>query len=323
MKQEKTILIVGLGAIGSVIYSRLDRNGYNVVCLTSEKGRKIIRKKGLLVELVGENTPQIHTCEVYDELPENSKFKHIIITTKSWLNETISDSLISSLDSNSSIMFFQNGMHIEKPFKDKFENLKISRAVTSLAALREDVNHAKEASVGDTVIGGVNYVDIEEITFWKDLLKEIGVPTEISKNIQKDIWLKTIVNCSIGPIGAITGLLNGPLFEESSLNFLIRSIIEEILPVVPEDLMINFYDAYNLLEKIIKQTSQHKCSMLQDIENGSKTEIETLNGKIVELAAEKDLNLPINSKLTEIVKKLSEENYPKELAFLDLRSMFR
>ena len=322
VKQEKTILIVGLGAIGSVVYSRLDRKGYKVVCMTSKEGRKVIITKGLLVELVGENTPEVHTCEVYSEIPEKYEITNVIIATKSWLNEDISNSMKSIFNATSSVLFLQNGMNIEKPFLDKYENLKLSRALTSLAALREDVNHAKEANVGDTIIGGINYDDNEEIQFWKNLLITIGLPTEISTNIQKDVWLKTIINCSIGPLGAITGLLNGQLLEESSLNFLMRGIIEEILPIIPEELMINFYEAYNLLEKIINQTSEHKCSMLQDIENNQKTEIDTLNGSLIKLATKKGIMLPINSKLVEIVKKLSEESYPKELAILDLRSMF-
>lgn len=320
--QGNPILIVGLGAIGSVIYSRLDRKGYNVVCLTSENSSKLIRKKGLLVELEDENTPHLHTCEVYDELPEKFKFTHTIISTKSWLNETIAETLKPSLESSSSILLFQNGMGIEQPFEEKSEGLKISRALTSLAALREDINHSKEASVGNTIIGSINSNNNDEISFWLDILRDIGIPTEISSNIHKDIWLKTIVNCAIGPIGAITGLHNGQLFEESSLNFLIRSIIEEIIPLIPEDLMINFYEVYNLLEKIIKQTSQHKCSMLQDIEKKLKTEIDTINGAVIELASEKGIILPVNSKLTEVVRKLSEEDYPKELAILDLRSLF-
>ncbi len=322
MKKENSILIVGLGALGSVIYSRLDRKGYNMVCLTSENGRKLISKKGLVVELLEDKTPHLHTCEVYDVLPEKYEFGNVIVATKSWINETLVDSLSSNLIDDASILIFQNGINIEESFIKAQKEWKITRTTTSLSALREAINHSLEANVGETRIGGVNHNDIEEISSWRDLLVEIGLPTEISQNIRKDIWLKSMVNCSIGPLGAITGLVNGQIIEDNSLNFLVRSIIEEILPLTPKELMINFYEVYNLVETIVKQTANHKCSMLQDIENGYRTEIDTLNGKVVKLGAEMGIDLPLNSKLVEIVKKLSEENYPKELAILDLRSMF-
>lgn len=322
MNEEKTILLVGLGAIGSVIYSRLERKDYKVVCLTSEEGNKIIRKRGLVVELINDQTPFMHTCEVYDELPDHYIFTKIIITAKSWLNKSLVNKLIPHLDDSASILFFQNGINIEKPFLNTQKGWKLFRTITSYAALREDHNHAIEANLGETRIGGVNLDDSKETEFWKDLLTEIGIPTSFSTNIEKDVWLKTIVNCSLGALGAISGLKNGEILKEPSLNALIRRLIEEVLPLAPKEFMINFYEAYSLIEKIVEQTSNHKSSMLQDIERGSKTEIETLNGEIVRLAEEMNIKTPVNSTLVKIVKKISEENYPRELAILDLRSIY-
>ena len=322
MNEEKTILLVGLGAIGSAIYSRLERKEYKVVCLTSVEGNKIIRTRGLVVELVDDQTPNMHTCEVYDELPENYVFRNVILTTKSWLNRTLASKLVSHLDESASILFFQNGINIEKPFIDMQKGWKLIRTTTSYAALREDHNHAIEANLGETKIGGINLDDKEEINFWKELLTEIGLPTVFSQNIEKDIWLKAIVNCSLGSLGAISGLKNGEILKEPSLNALIRRLIEEILPLAPKEFMINFYEAYSLIKKIVEQTSNHKSSMLQDIERGTKTEIETLNEEIVRIAQEKNVKTPVNSTLVEIIKKISDENYPRELAILDLRSIY-
>ena len=322
MNEEKTILLVGLGAIGSVIYSRLERKDYKVVCLTSEEGSKIIRSRGLVVELIDDQTPSMHTCEVYDVLPEKYTFKNVILTAKSWLNKSLVSKLLPYLDDSASILFFQNGINIEKPFLDMQKGWKLIRTITSHAALREDHNHAVEANLGETKIGGINLDDIEEVNFWKEILIEIGIPTVFSQSIEKDIWLKTIVNCSLGSLGAISGLRNGEILKEPSLNALTRRLIEEILPLTPRDHMVNFYEAYSLIEKIVEQTSNHKSSMLQDIERGSKTEIETLNGEIVRIAQKMNMKTPVNSTLVEIVKKISEENYPRELAILDLRSIY-
>jgi 2-dehydropantoate 2-reductase len=322
VNEEKTILLVGLGAIGSVIYSRLERKEYKTVCLTSEEGSKIIRTRGLVVELVDDQTPTMHTCEVYDELPEKYVFKNIILTSKSWLNRSLASKLSPHIEDSASILFFQNGLNIEKPFLYINKGWKLIRSITSHAALREGHNHAIEANLGETRIGGINIDDKEQINFWKDILIEIGIPTVLSQNIEKDIWLKTIVNCSLGSLGAISGLKNGEILKEPSLNALTRRLIEEILPLAPREHMINFYEAYSLIEKIVEQTSDHKSSMLQDIERGSKTEIETLNGEIARIAQEKNAKTPVNSALIEIVKKISEDNYPRELAILDLRSIY-
>lgn len=321
MKQDKSILLVGLGAIGSVLFSRLVRKGYKVICVTSLKSAKLIRRKGIRVKLSSDVSPQLHNCEVYTEIPEKYLFSICIVSTKSWLNEVLVEDLEKWLTPEASLILFQNGLNIEKPFLNLQNEWKITRIITSLAALRKEKNHAIEASIGDTFVGSINHKDESEIQQIIDLLSEIGLSVELSEDIQKHIWLKVITNSSIGPLSAITGLLNGDVLKDSFLNRIISSIIDEILQVAPEELLLKYEDAYNLVDRIVDQTADHKSSMLQDIENESQTEISTLNGEITKIAEEKGIDVPINAKLVELISKISKDNFPKELAVLELRSI--
>ncbi|MBA7575968.1 2-dehydropantoate 2-reductase [subsurface metagenome] len=133
--------------------------------------------------------------------------------------------------------------------------------------------------------------------------------------------MKAIVNCSLCPLGAITHLKNGEILADLFLNSLMKKVVEEILMILPENISIDFDEAFDLIEQIIQQSASHKCSMLQDVENGRRTEIDSLNGAIVVIAASQGVKVPLNVQLTEIVKKLTEEKYPKELAILDLRKL--
>jgi 2-dehydropantoate 2-reductase len=266
-------------------------------------------------------SPQLLKCEVYNDLPENYYFNYCIISTKSWLNDVLADYLSNHLLENASILIFQNGLEIENSFIKINKNWKISRALTSLAAYRVTKTQAVEVTSGRTIIGGINYNNKQEESYWQEILTRIGLETEISLNIQRDIWLKTIVNCALCPLGAITGLKNGELLKDSFLKNLMCDIINEIIPLLPDTVDINFNDAYSLLEKIIETTSENKCSMLQDIDKGIKTEIDMLNGKIIERANKLEKSVPINSKLVHLVKKLSDEKFPQELAILELRSV--
>lgn len=322
MKQDKSILLIGLGAIGSVLFSRLIREDYKVVCVTSLKSTKLIRRKGIRVQLTSDVSPQLHNCEVYTEIPENYIFNKCIISTKSWINEILVDDLKKWLTQDASLILFQNGLNIEQPFLDLQNDWKITRIITSLAALREEKNHAIEASIGDTFVGSMNYEDKKEIKQVIELLSEIGLSVEESDDIQKHIWLKTITNSSIGPLSAITGLLNGDVLKDPFLNKIIRSLIEEVLLVAPEELGLEYDDAYKLIERIVKQTATHKTSMLQDIEIEAKTEISTLNGEITKIAEDKGIDVPVNNKLVELITKITVDNFPKELAVLELKSIY-
>ncbi len=320
MKKNKPILLVGLGAIGSIIFSRLTRNYYQVVGLTSKTGTDKIREKGLRVKLIEDLNPQLHECEVYDILPEKYVFDTCIVTTKSWINEQVIDELFSHLSDNASILLFQNGLKVEDPFLRKSKKWKIFRAITSIAAARNEKNGAIEINTGFTKVGRIND-KTSRSNIWISLLTAVGIPVTASKNINREIWLKAIVNCSICPLGAITRLKNGEILADLFLNSLMKKVVEEILMILPENISIDFDEAFELIEQIIQQSANHKCSMLQDVENGRKTEIDSLNGAIVVIAASQEVKVPLNFQLTEIVKKLTEEKYPKELAILDLRKL--
>ncbi|MHA1198303.1 MAG: ketopantoate reductase family protein [Candidatus Heimdallarchaeaceae archaeon] len=321
MKKDKTILLIGLGAIGSVVYRRLVLQDYKVVCLTNLKSSKLIRRKGLRVKLSTDEALKFHECEIYGELPEKLVFDRCIISTKSWVNEFLVDDLLKHLKSSASILLLQNGLNIEDPFLDTKNNWKIYRGLTSLAAYRYQVNEAYEASIGTTKIGSINNEETDLLDEWKEILTEIGLSVIISENIQKDIWLKATVNCTIGPLAAITELKNGSILSDTFLNRIVNYVLHEIIAVAPESSSIAFEDAMNLIEEITAETSNHKASMLQDVHAERRTEIDVLNGQIIKLAESKGIEVPVNKKLVELVKKVSDKSVPKEQIILELRSL--
>jgi 2-dehydropantoate 2-reductase len=321
VNKDSPILLVGLGAIGSVILSRLNKKKYSVICLSTEEGAENIRIKGLSVKLFNDKDPKQQKCEIYSDLPEDFIFDSCIITAKSWANNAIAQKIKNNLSLDASILLFQNGIRIEESFLKHNEQWSITRALTSLAAYREDRTVAFETNVGETRIGGINHQNKQVMKFWNKMLTNIGLNIEVSNDILREIWLKSIVNCSILPLGAITGLKNGEVIKDQILNKIIHDIIGEILSVIKDEIAITFDEAYSLTNHIVSQTADHKCSMLQDVERGVKTEIDSLNGKIVEIAKEKNLEITVNKKLTEIMKKISEEKIPNELGILELRSL--
>ena len=97
MNKDSSILLVGLGAIGSVMLARLNKKKYSVTCLSTEKGTKLIQNQGLSVKLTDEEVPKLQGCEIYSKLPEDKEFDICIITAKSWANREIAEEINSNL----------------------------------------------------------------------------------------------------------------------------------------------------------------------------------------------------------------------------------
>ena len=71
-----------------------------------------------------------------------------------------------------------------------------------------------------------------------------------------------------------------------------------------KEIEISERDYIDLMYSVAEKTYNNKNSMLQDILKGKPTEIDFLNGKIVELAKELTIKVPINEILTFLVKGL-------------------
>jgi len=59
------------------------------------------------------------------------------------------------------------------------------------------------------------------------------------------------------------------------------------------------------IEKIIRNTAENKCSMLQDLENGRQTEIDAINGEIVRIADNNGLDAIYNKEFIKKIKSVS------------------
>ena len=324
MSSKNTILIAGLGAIGSVLFSRLERKNTKIVCLTSDRGTKKIGEEGLFVQLFSDDVPNLHKPEVYEFLPDNYKFKRCIVATKAYNNQVLADYLVDYMADDSSVLLFQNGIDVEKPFTEKEKDWKITRAVSSIGAFRDE-NGVTETSIGETKLGVINYTNDKEIAQWKTLLLSIGletlIPEDLNKNFAYHYYLKAIVNSTINPIGSITKLKNGDIIKDKQLLDLIERIVDEIIAILASIMTISKSDALETIYKIARATSDNKCSMLQDLEKGVKTEIDYLNGKFLEISKRENVEAPINSKLVSIIKTLSDKSIPEELTILEFRSL--
>ena len=84
------------------------------------------------------------------------------------------------------------------------------------------------------------------------------------------------------------------------------AIKEALLVADKKEIVLSKKDYVNLTYEVAKNTYQNKNSMLQDILKAKKTEIDFINGKIVDYAKELDIETPINTVLTLLIKGLEK-----------------
>jgi 2-dehydropantoate 2-reductase len=60
--------------------------------------------------------------------------------------------------------------------------------------------------------------------------------------------------------------------------------------------------AHDALDRVIEQTAANRSSMLQDVEARKRTEIDAINGAVVDTAARHDFDVPTNQLLTTLLR---------------------
>ena len=81
--------------------------------------------------------------------------------------------------------------------------------------------------------------------------------------------------------------------------------VEEALKVAKlKEITLSDRDYVDLMYSVAEKTYDNKNSMLQDILKAKPTEIDFLNGRIVEIAKDIGIKVPINELLTFLIKGL-------------------
>jgi 2-dehydropantoate 2-reductase len=145
-----------------------------------------------------------------------------------------------------------------------------------------------------------------------DAFNNAGLNTIITHNILGELWVKAAVNASINPLTAIIGQRNGHLLEVQEYTKLVENICNEVLQVGrAAGIKLPQCDMINKTKTVIRLTSENKSSMLQDIERGRQTEIDAINGAVVNVGKKYGVEAPINDMLTLFIKGLESRTIEK------------
>ena len=121
-----------------------------------------------------------------------------------------------------------------------------------------------------------------------------------------------LYNCTLNPLGAILDVTYGKLTENEYSKELMDKIIDEIFEVInasPYTTLWNTADEYRQIfySKLVPDTYNHYSSTHQDIKRKIKTEIDTLNGKVIELGEKYGVDVSTNKIIYSLIKAIESE----------------
>jgi 2-dehydropantoate 2-reductase len=306
-------LIYGGGAVGLGIASCLVKAGQEVAICAREETTSLLRQEGLIrTGMFGSVSIKGSDCEAVSSLDEvSNKFDYILVCTKSFDSEPAAEDISAHRDmlkERGCLVLFQNGWGNTEIFTRLFPQETVYNARVITGFVRPQLNQVDITVHADAIhIGNLYSPDTATVIPLCKAIAQGDIPCIAVSEIEKDLWAKMLFNCPLNALGAIFGVPYGTLGERAESRKIMEQIIREVFAVIkaggystywqtPEEYSTLFY------KELIPRTAEHHASTLQDLQAGKRTEIDALNGAIVELGKKHGVAVPANETVYHMIK---------------------
>ena len=313
------ILVIGSGAVGIGIGSSLLSQGVDISFLASKNtARKMkedgIKRTGLFTNYTF-NPQEFNVYESYEEIPKKT-FDYVLITSKTTSNDDISKKLNENRDilkDDFTILIIQNGFGNDQLFLRYFKTTEIycARIITGFTRPERNISEVT-VYTEPILLGSLQGENIEHLKTIADKITASGIKCELSYELDKYLWAKMLYNCSLNALGAILDVTYGKLTENEYTKEIMNNIIDEIFDVIaasPYETLWNTPDEYRKIfyTKLVPDTYNHYSSTHQDIKGKIETEIDTLNGKVIELGEKYGVDVSTNKLIYNLIKAIESD----------------
>jgi 2-dehydropantoate 2-reductase len=299
-------LVIGSGAMGSLFAGKLKQSNSDITLFNRtnnhinkirENGLRIIGREGTISKM---KLPVITEPEQLDD-----EYDLIIILVKTFVTEQVMEKVLHTITKNTVVLTLQNGVGNLEVLQKLLPNHEIAAGGThSGAGVVEDGVIAHRAW-GDTFIGysdkQTKSLKLEKVA---DMFTQSGLQTYVVDDVQSIIWSKLLLNVAYNGLTAVTRLKNGDVVLSKDGQEIVGDLVEEALSVAKAQGITLLYDdpVKECIELGLTKIGENKSSMLTDVLNKRKTEIDVINGAIVKYGEMLSIPTPCNKMITQLIK---------------------
>lgn len=300
------IYVVGSGGVGGYFGGLLAKAGNDVTFVARREHFNSIKENGLIVKsVIGDFI--IKSAKTIKKISEISNPQLIIFTVKTYDTKTAAEELSKVVNDETIIITFQNGVDNDNEIKKYIKNAKIYPGVAYLISAKTEPGIIKQTGGLRRLIfgerGNPKNSILREI---ETLMKKADIDAVCSDDVTRDVWKKFMF---IAPFSGMTAICRseiGKILSNPTTREIYERCAKEAIAVAKAMAVNVADDAFETIMKTSTNTAPNsKSSLLIDIENKRRTEIETLNGTLVRFAKEKNIDVPINELVYAAIKLLS------------------
>ncbi|WP_439407770.1 2-dehydropantoate 2-reductase [Bradyrhizobium sp. DASA03076] len=314
MVTDRPIVVAGAGAIGCFVGGQLAAAGRRVALLVRPRVKTEIERFGLrLTDFDGSET-KLGAGQL--ALSEDPAILHsagiVLVTVKSADTADVADQIAQHAPQDVVIVSLQNGVGNVAILNERLGGRRVPAGMVPFNVVAMGEGRFHRSTSGDIIVG-------EDADNTAAALSVAGLTTRANRDITGVQWGKLIINLN----NALSALSDMPLAAQLASRDWRRLFADQMAeglavlkaagitpasatPIPPNwtptllrlpDMIFNA-----ILGRTMKIDPQARSSMWQDLKQGRKTEIDYLQGAVIALAEQNNVEVPLMRRIVALIK---------------------
>jgi len=319
-KSPLKVVIAGAGSIGCYVGGMLAAGGGNVHFFARQRIADDLLQNGLqLTDLTGKNntlSPNQFNVSLNQDVLKDADLILICVKSKDTLE--MAKTIKLSGNTHATIFSLQNGIS---------NTAEIKSVLPSHTVLTVMVPYNVVYQVGGKfhcgTEGSLYCQNSEQAKPLKTLADNAGLGFELKDDMASILWGKLLLNLN-NPINALSGIPLKQQLESATFRKVLRKSMLEgmavlkaagITPaqvaavpmrVIPVILSLPNWLFKRVAQKMLAMDPKARSSMWEDLQNKRPVEVDYINGEIVKLGKQLNVNTPMNERLIKLVKEAQD-----------------
>ena len=163
----------------------------------------------------------------------------------------------------------------------------------------------KHPGTGTTYMGELDGSRSPRLEAAVAAFRQAGIETTPSAEIVTEIWKKLALNVCTLPTAALLRFQAHELNQHEEMRALMRGLLAEVVRVAAaQGIDLDQAERWQAITSLLDRAIGARASMLQDVEAGRQTEIDVINGAIVEAGRRHAVATPLNDAMVWLVRSL-------------------
>jgi len=298
--------VLGSGAVGGYYGAKLARAGHDVTFVARGAHLAAIRERGLVVRSAALGDFSVHAPAEQD----TTRVGHVdvvIVAVKTYDNPAALPLIIPMLGDDSAVLTIQNGVDSAQEISAVIGEAPVIGGTTYIATAVAAPGVIEQTGIHRRIVFGEVFGTLPRLSgrvrAIHDALNSADIQSEPVDDGRAPIWEKFIFLVTLAGFTGAARLAIGPLWSDSVIRAQFLDGCREVERVARAEGVPVRSDVLDRIDAYVSALpGTMRSSLLIDLSQGKRIEVEALQGSIVRRAAKAGIPVPIMSTLYALLK---------------------